>query len=95
MVNAILILFAINLISFLTFLIRKGLDDEHWGGISIVDELSVILAIGGSFGAFVAMKVNKAGIEDDASFKIAIPISMIIQAIVIAYLVLYELGIVK
>lgn len=93
--KAILILIAINLISFLIFLIRKGLDDEHWGGISIVDELSVILAIGGSFGAFIAMKVNKVGIEDDAAFKIAIPVSMIIQAIVIAYLVLYELGIVK
>ena len=93
--KAILILIAINLISFLIFLIRKGLDDEHWGGISIVDELSVILVIGGSFGAFIAMKVNKVGIEDDAAFKIAIPVSMIIQAIVIAYLVLYELGIVK
>ena len=53
------------------------------------------MAIGGSFGAFIAMKVNKVGIEDDASFKIAIPVSMIIQAIVIAYLLLYELGIVK
>lgn len=93
--KVVLILLAINFISFLMFVIRKNLDDEHWGGISIVDELSVILAIGGSFGAFVAMKVNKAGIEDDASFKIAIPISMIIQAIVIAYLLLYELGIVK
>ena len=92
--KVVLILLAINFISFLMFVIRKNLDDEHWGGISIVNELSVILAIGGSFGAFVAMKVNKAGIEDDASFKIAIPISMIIQAIVIAYLLLYELGIV-
>ena len=64
--KVVLILLAINFISFLMFVIRKNLDDEHWGGISIVDELSVILAIGGSFGAFVAMKVNKAGIEDDA-----------------------------
>lgn len=86
---------AINLISFLAFLIRKCLDDEHWGGISIVDELSVILAIGGSFGAFIAMKVNKVGIEDDAAFRIAIPISMFIQAIVIVYLLLYDLGVVK
>lgn len=93
--KVILILLAINLISFLMFVIRKSLEDEHWGGISIVDELSVILAIGGSFGAFIAMKVNKVGIEDDAVFKKVIPISMIIQVIVIAYLFLYDMGVVK
>ena len=93
--KSILILLAINFVSFLMFVIRKKLDDEYWGGLSIVDELSAILAIGGSFGAFIAMKVNNVGIEDDTVFKKVIPISMIIQAVVIAYLFLYDLGVVE
>ena len=92
---AFLIILAINALSFLMFAFRKELEDTHWGGITIIDELALVFALGGSFGAFIAMKIRKTGIDDDIAFKIAIPISMIIQAIAITYLLLYELGIVK
>ena len=95
MIGIVLTILAINLISFFMFAFRNWLERGHWGGFTISDELAGAIAIGGSFGAFMAMRIYKKGIEDDMVFKIAIPISMFIQALAIIYLLLFDLGVVK
>lgn len=97
MIWVVVALVAINLISFGMFAARRSLDKKIWlvGIFGVSDELAAIIAIGGSFGAFVAMRFFKKGIEDDSVFKIAIPVSMVIQVLAIGYLLLFNLGIVK
>ena len=90
MINIFLILLWINVISFIVFVLRKYFDN-----LVFIDELVTVIAIGGSFGAFLAMKIKKNGGSSDESFKIAIPISIIIQVVVISYLFLYDLGFLK
>ena len=92
MITAILILLGINVLAFVMFAYRKF----HWGGFDgNLDELGGIIAIGGSFGAFIAMRLFKQGTDMDIVFKISIPVSMAIQALTIGYLILFELGFVK
>lgn len=97
MVWVIVGLLAINVISFLMFAARRTLDKiRFFSGINgISDELSGIVAIGGSFGAFIAMCLFKKGTEFDIVFKIVVPISMVIQTLTIGYLFLFDLGVVK
>ena len=82
----------INIFSFMMFAARS----HKWGGFDgKVDELSGILAIGGSFGAFLGMRIYRKGFEYDSVFKIVIPVSMVIQILTIGYLFLFDLGIVN
>ena len=97
MIWVVVTLVAINLISFGMFAARSFLDKSRWiSGIDgILDELAGIIAIGGSFGAFIAMRLFKKEIELEFVFKIAVPVSMVVQALTIGYLLLFDLGIVK
>lgn len=92
MVTAILTILVINLFSFLMFAFRRKLEEKQWW---LYTDLGNLIFVGGAFGAFIAMIMVKEETEYEMVYKIAVPVSMLIQVAAVVYLCLFDLGIVK